>query len=106
MTDEHPIRLDEWRAVGLDGSFEAALATLDEIVAFLETGRQSLGDTVAAYELGVSVAHRCQQLLAGAELRISQIPVDAEIVRRSLPAANDEGDDDDVPDDTADEAPF
>ena len=106
MKDEHQKRLEGWRTAGLGGSFESGLETLDEIVAFLETGRHGLDDTVGAYELGVSVAHRCQELLSGAELRISQITVDAELARRSLPA---EAEDDDVltiDDDTVDEAPF
>ena len=110
MTDEHAERLDGWRAAGLDGSFEAALATLDEIVAFLEAGRQGLDDTVAAYELGVSVARRCESLLAGAELRVSQITVDAELARRALPedVDLDEDDDEDAEgeEDPVDEPPF
>ena len=97
MSDDHEARLATWRVEGLEGSFESSLATLDEIVAFLETGRHGLDDTVAAYETGVAVAKRCQELLAGAELRISQITVDAELARRSLPDASDasdlEGDD-------------
>lgn len=109
MTEEHRIQLDGWRATGLDGTFEAALGTLDEIVAFLETGRHGLDDTVAAYELGVSVASRCQQLLAGAELRISQITVDAELARRTFTtthADDEDGDEGADADETTDEAPF
>ena len=108
MSDEHQTRLDTWRDAGLEGSFESSLETLDEIVAFLETGRNGLDDTVAAYEIGVAVAKRCQELLAGAELRISQITVDAELARRSLPAgaeADDLEDDEDDLDSTA-EPPF
>ena len=109
MTDDHGRRLEDWRASGLDGTFESALATLDEIVAFLETGRHGLDDTVAAYELGVSVAQRCESLLAGAELRVSQITVDAELARRALPdEPDDEEEEDDVeaPDLATDEPPF
>ncbi len=108
MMDEHQTRLDGWRTAGLEGTFEESLGALDEIVAFLETGRHGLDDTVGAYELGVEVAHRCQELLSGAELRISQITVDAELARRSLPAEPADGDDLDieVDDDTVDEAPF
>lgn len=106
MTDEHQARLDGWRLAGLEGTFEASLATLDEIVAFLETGRHGLDDTVDAYGLGVAVAHRCQELLSGAELRISQITVDAELARSSLPAEAEDDDDLAIDDDTVDEAPF
>ena len=99
MNDEHQARLDTWRTSGLEGSFESSLETLDEIVAFLETGRHGLDDTVAAYEIGVSVAKRCQELLAGAELRISQITVDAVLARRSLPADSDSDEIDENEDD-------
>ncbi len=108
MNDNHQARLDSWRTAGLEGSFESSLETLDEIVAFLETGRHGLDDTVAAYEIGVSVGKRCQELLASAELRISLITVDAELARRSLPEGTDpdefEGDDDDL--DPTTEPPF
>lgn len=90
MIDDHVIRLDAWRELGLLGTFETALDTLDEIVAFLETGRHGLDDTVAAYELGVSVAARCESLLANAELRVSQITVDAELARNALPGETDD----------------
>lgn len=107
VSDEQRIQLDEWRAAGLDGTFEAALATLDEIVAFLETGRHGLDETVAAYELGVAMASRCQQLLSAAELRISQITVDTELARRSLAVPiEDEDEDDDDSDESTAEAPF
>ena len=104
VTDEHRTDMEQWRSTGLEGTFEAALATLDEIVAFLETGRHGLDETVAAYELGVSVAARCQGLLAGAELRVSQITVDTEFARRSLPGSDNDEDGDG--DQTTDEAPF
>ncbi len=106
VTDDHQARLAGWRIVGLEGSFEASLDTLDEIVAFLETGRHGLDDTVAAYEIGVLVAQRCQELLSGAELRISQITVDAELARRSLPEGNDLPEADDQEPDASAEAPF
>ncbi len=109
MADGQRTGLDGWRTTGLGGTFEEGLATLDEIVAFLETGRHGLDDTVAAYELGVAVASRCQELLAGAELRISQIAVDTDLARLPLadPAADEREDDDDIgPDETIDEAPF
>lgn len=106
MTNDHQVRLSSWRTAGLEGSFESSLETLDEIVAFLETGRHGLDDTVAAYEIGVSVAQRCQELLSGAELRISQITVDAELARRTLPEGDDLEDPDDEDPELTSEAPF
>lgn len=104
MTDEHVVRLDAWREAGLSGTFEAALDTLDHIVAYLEVGRHGLDETVAAYELGVSVAKRCESLLASAELRVSQITIDAEFARRTLPVEIDT--EDESSDDETDEPPF
>ena len=104
MTDEPPVQLDDLRAAGLSGTFEDALEALGKIVSFLETGRHGLDDSVATYDLGVEVAKRCQTMLGEAELRISQINVDAERSRRSLEYASP----DDIadPDDSIDDDPF
>jgi exodeoxyribonuclease VII small subunit len=106
MIDDHVDRLEAWRESGLLGSFETALETLDEIVAFLESGRHGLDDTVSAYELGVSVATRCESLLASAELRVSQITVDAELARNALPDETDERAEGEPSTDSDDEPPF
>ena len=65
---------DEESAVNYeDESFEDMLGALEAVVGELEEGNLSLGATIATFEQGMSLARRCQTLLAQAELRISQI---------------------------------
>ncbi len=59
-----------------DESFEDMLGALEAVVGELEEGNLSLGATIATFEQGMSLARRCQALLAQAELRISQIETD------------------------------
>ena len=54
-------------------SFEDLYRQLEEKVGLLEQGGLSLDDSLAAYEEAVSLAQRCQQLLDGAELRITRL---------------------------------
>ncbi len=61
-----------------DASFEESLAALETVVGHLEDGNLSLGATIDTFEQGMRLAERCRQLLAHAELRISQIETDAE----------------------------
>lgn len=61
-----------------DESFEDMLGALEAVVGELEEGNLSLGATIETFEQGMSLARRCQQLLARAELRISQIETDSE----------------------------
>ena len=65
-----------WAETAESGTYEAALETLDAIVTFLEDGRRPLDEMVAAYEVGVRISQRCEELLASAELRVSRITVD------------------------------
>lgn len=53
--------------------FEELYKQLEEKVTLLEHGGLSLDDSLAAYEDAVSLAQRCQQLLDGAELRITRL---------------------------------
>jgi exodeoxyribonuclease VII small subunit len=53
--------------------FEELYRQLEEKVVLLEQGGLSLDDSVAAYEAAVTLAQRCQQLLDGAELRITRL---------------------------------
>ncbi|HEV2527809.1 MAG TPA: exodeoxyribonuclease VII small subunit [Thermomicrobiales bacterium] len=110
MPDETTQMIDRWRSVSDDGSFEAALVALDEIVAFLETGQRGLDETIAAYEIGTAVASRCEVLLSHAELRVSRIAVEprpSRPVRFVEDDPEDEDDDDDDPkDDDGGETPF
>jgi exodeoxyribonuclease VII small subunit len=54
-------------------TFDAALAELERTVAELEAGGLPLEQTIARYERGVALEHRCEQLLADAELRVRRL---------------------------------
>lgn len=101
MIDDSAARLTRWNLTAESGTFEAAVAALDEIVAWLETGHHGLDESVAAYEVGTRVAQRSQHLLATAELRTSQLTVDLDerdvVVRQDLTEARANDDDGDGP---------
>ncbi len=50
--------------------FERALDELEALVQRLESGDLSLGDSLGAYERGVTLYRQCQSALEQAELRI------------------------------------
>ena len=54
-------------------TFEELYRQLEEKVAMLEQGGLSLDDSLAAYEEAVGLAQKCQQMLDGAELRITRL---------------------------------
>jgi exodeoxyribonuclease VII small subunit len=54
-------------------SFEELYRQLEEKVGLLEQGGLSLDDSLTAYEEAVALAQKCQQLLDGAELRITRL---------------------------------
>jgi exodeoxyribonuclease VII small subunit len=56
-----------------NGAFEEVLAALETVVEHLERGRLPLAETVAWYEAGLALNRRCSDLLAQAELRISEL---------------------------------
>lgn len=75
-------------------SFEQSLAELEQIVAKLEGGKLGLGDSLAAYEQGVSRLNGCYQLLKHAERRIELVQsVDAEGRAKTVPLDDADGDD-------------
>jgi exodeoxyribonuclease VII small subunit len=55
-----------------DPSYEAARAELREIVAQLESGGQSLEDSLALWERGEELADVCQRWLDGASERLDK----------------------------------
>jgi exodeoxyribonuclease VII small subunit len=55
---------------GLPTSYEAARAELRDIVAKLETGGQSLEESLALWERGETLADLCKQWLDGAATRL------------------------------------
>ena len=54
-------------------SYEAAYYQLEGVVARLESGEQSLEESVALYERGQRLSAHCQRLLENAQLRIRQV---------------------------------
>jgi exodeoxyribonuclease VII small subunit len=65
--------LETIQALMETGSFEEVLAALEVVVEHLERGRLPLAETVAWYETGLALNQRCGDLLAQAELRISEL---------------------------------
>jgi exodeoxyribonuclease VII small subunit len=53
--------------------FEASLASLEALVAKLESGDLELEQALAAFEEGVALARRCSSRLEAAELRIKKL---------------------------------
>lgn len=53
--------------------FEELYKQLEQKVSLLEQGGLSLDDSLTAYEEAIMLAQRCQQLLDGAELRITRL---------------------------------
>ena len=56
-----------------DLSFEEALGLLDETVQALEAGGLSLAEATETYERGMRLARVCNEMLASAELRVTQV---------------------------------
>lgn len=54
-------------------AYDDAFAELQRVVATLESGGQSLEDTITLYERAVALQRRCERLLAEAELRVQQL---------------------------------
>ena len=54
-------------------SFEEAFSRLSEMASSLEEGGLTLADATARYEQGMSLVHRCNQLLEQAELKITNL---------------------------------
>ena len=55
----------EWK-----GSFEEAMARLEEIVSSLEEGKTGLDDSLCIYEEGVKLVKFCHETLDKAEQRV------------------------------------
>jgi len=54
-------------------TFEALYQRLDETVQKLENGGLTLEESVSMYEEGMKLAQRCQELLQGAELKVTRL---------------------------------
>jgi exodeoxyribonuclease VII small subunit len=66
-------------------TFEAALQELETIVARLEAGNLTLDESLALFERGQKLAHRCDTQLNEASLRVEQLTADGEIVELPSP---------------------
>lgn len=53
--------------------YDDAFAELQQVVAALEAGGQSLEQTITMYERAVALQRRCERLLAEAQLRVQQL---------------------------------
>jgi len=58
-------------------TFERAIEELETIVKRLEEGKVPLEESVAIYERGEALKHRCEELLRQAEARVDKITLDA-----------------------------
>ena len=54
-------------------TFEQIYQRLEEAVSRLEAGGLSLDDALALYEEGMNLARRCQEVLDGAELKVTRL---------------------------------
>jgi len=61
-------------------SYEQALGELESILEALENESHDLQRTMQLFERGRSLISRCQQLLDNAELKVSQLSANGEIV--------------------------
>ena len=57
--------------------FERAIEELESIVKRLEEGKVPLEESIAIYERGEALKHRCEELLRQAEARVEKITLDA-----------------------------
>jgi exodeoxyribonuclease VII small subunit len=63
---------DEITLEGL-ADYDQAIAEIDAIIVQLEDGQRSLDEEMRLYERAMRLARACDQLLAGAELRIEKL---------------------------------
>ena len=73
---------DESVEVADEAGFEELLVELEQVVKRLELGEQSLEESLADFERGVSLAHRADGILDKAENRVEQLLEDQDGVER------------------------
>ncbi|MBD8879166.1 exodeoxyribonuclease VII small subunit [Rhodanobacter sp. 7MK24] len=64
--------------------FEQSLDELEQLVAKMEGGQQSLDESLASFERGIGLYRHCQQALEQAELRV-RLLLDPEAPDRAEP---------------------
>lgn len=58
---------------GTTPNFEAALAELEKIVEKMESGEQSLEESLKSFQRGIELTRACQQGLREAEQRVEKL---------------------------------
>jgi len=53
--------------------FETALAELEKLVETMESGEQSLEETLASFQKGIELTRSCQEGLKAAEQKVEQL---------------------------------
>ena len=67
-------------------NFEAALAELEKIVEKMESGEQSLEESLKSFQRGIELTRACQQGLKEAEQRVEKlIQKNGELATEPLP---------------------
>lgn len=59
-------------------SYEDNYKRLEQVIARLDSGNLPLDESVALYEEGMRLAQLCEQQLDNAEIRVTQLIMDAE----------------------------
>lgn len=72
-------------------SFEQAMASLEQIVGQLESGRVDLEQSIGLYEKGAMLRRHCESKLRSAEMRVEQIVQGAEGEAKGLQPSDLEG---------------
>ena len=71
-------------------NFEAALAELEKIVAKMESGEQSLEESLKSFQRGIELTRACQQGLKEAEQRVEKlIQKNGELATEPLPSEDE-----------------
>jgi len=70
-------------------SFEESLEALHQIVAELETDSLALDETIRKYKEGSELAAECLRRIAEAELRVTELTIEADSPSSSSPALTD-----------------
>ncbi len=71
-------------------TFEQAMARLEEIVAQLEAGEQTLDQSLSLYEEGAKLMKQCASMLDKAEQKVARLRIDTNGELEEIPFAPQE----------------
>jgi exodeoxyribonuclease VII small subunit len=74
-------------------TFEKSFAELEEVVRRLEAGQLTLSEATTLFETGMKLAKQCNELLAGAELKISRLKTQFAEQMNLVPDGDEDSDD-------------